>query len=73
MRFAIKSNCLAHGRTRHNRSLKPLFFDIEKGEHMVDMEKGQVAEEEDYEENDPPEDDETRIDEPPLPKKVLDC
>lgn len=37
MKFAIKSNCQAHGRTRHNRSFKPLFFDIGRG-ILIDQE-----------------------------------
>ncbi|KAI8915966.1 hypothetical protein EDD86DRAFT_197308 [Gorgonomyces haynaldii] len=35
-RFAIRSNCLAHGRTRHNRSFKPIIIDITKGEDYVE-------------------------------------
>lgn len=31
-RFAIRSNCLAHGRTRHNRSFKPLVVDVTRGD-----------------------------------------
>jgi hypothetical protein len=36
---------MAHGRTRHNRSFKPLFIDIEKGE-PVDFEQESESEEE---------------------------
>ncbi|KAL2916746.1 hypothetical protein HK105_203525 [Polyrhizophydium stewartii] len=31
-RFAVRSNCLAHGRTRHNRAFKPIVIDITKDE-----------------------------------------
>jgi hypothetical protein len=34
--FAIRSNCLAHGRTRHNRSFKPIFIDITKDDLLPD-------------------------------------
>ena len=36
MAFAIKSNCLAHSKSRHNRTVKPIFFDIIKNEHIVE-------------------------------------
>ncbi|KAH6587596.1 hypothetical protein BASA50_011201 [Batrachochytrium salamandrivorans] len=29
-RFAVRSNCLAHGRTKHNRTFKPIIIDITK-------------------------------------------
>jgi hypothetical protein len=46
MKFAIRSNCMAHGRTRHNRSFKPVFVDIEKGEMIEYEEEVEVVVEE---------------------------
>ena len=34
MKFAIRSNCMAHGRIRHNRSFKPVVIDISHGEEI---------------------------------------
>jgi uncharacterized Zn-finger protein len=50
--FAIKSNCILHGRTRHNRSFKPIFIDhlnytVEEDEEMeILMESSEEPEEE---------------------------
>ena len=38
-RFAVRSNCLAHGRTRHNRAFKPIVVDITKDEDVRDYEE----------------------------------
>ncbi|KAI8897592.1 hypothetical protein BC833DRAFT_593262 [Globomyces pollinis-pini] len=48
LRFAIRSNCMAHGRTRHNRSFKPIYIDIVKGD--PDNEPDNNEEEEELEE-----------------------
>ncbi|KAJ3325719.1 hypothetical protein HDV06_003521 [Boothiomyces sp. JEL0866] len=45
LKFAIRSNCMAHGRTRHNRSFKPIVVDISKEEEIEIQEE---EEEEEY-------------------------
>ncbi len=48
MAFAIKSNCLAHSKSRHNRTVKPIFFDIIKNEQIVEdapIQSGETEEE----------------------------
>ncbi|KAJ3310776.1 hypothetical protein HDV04_004658 [Boothiomyces sp. JEL0838] len=45
LKFAIRSNCMAHGRTRHNRSFKPIVVDISKD---VEIELHSEEEEEEY-------------------------
>ena len=39
MAFAVRSNCTAHGRTKHNRAVKPIYFDIIKNEYIVQEDK----------------------------------
>ncbi|KAJ3089294.1 hypothetical protein HK102_006740 [Quaeritorhiza haematococci] len=34
MRFAVKANCVTHGRSRHNRTYKPILVDITKSNSM---------------------------------------
>lgn len=46
-RFAIRSNCLAHGRTRHNRSFKPIVVDITKGEEFPQFDEGAADDDDD--------------------------
>ncbi|KAJ3305554.1 hypothetical protein HDV03_001420 [Kappamyces sp. JEL0829] len=51
MAYALKPNCIAHGKTRHNRLIKPIYFDIIKGEEVVEddaIEEDEVPEEIDY-------------------------
>lgn len=36
MAFAIKSNCLTHSKSRHNRTVKPIFYDIVKNEQIIE-------------------------------------
>ncbi len=50
LKFAIKSNCMAHGRTRHNRSFKPIVFDIIKGEAIEDTVIAEEPDDDDDEE-----------------------
>jgi hypothetical protein len=51
-RFAIRSNCLAHGRTRHNRSFKPIVIDVTKGERYRDSEDMNLDDDDDNDDND---------------------
>lgn len=51
MAYALKPNCIAHGKTRHNRLIKPIYFDIIKGEEVVEddaIEEDEVPEEIDF-------------------------
>jgi hypothetical protein len=48
-KFGVKTNCMAHGRTRHNRSFKPVFIDIYKNMTELEQQQEQMEEEEEEE------------------------
>ncbi len=38
MRFSVRSNCVAHGKTKHNKLVTPVVIDITRGDDDVNFE-----------------------------------